>query len=184
MIKMYSEQGGILSIESLRLTPLEVDELLSVFKKIAEIYNHPLLKMYEDFIESQSYPLFNADIHEDLPCRYLGYNRRGKTKLWVKLKECWRILWDKPSHAYFTDENGEEATGLWKEGYRITLNHKRVQELAEIAFNCRNNPEYYVIPIIPFIPSSINIPIKWYLESQHLTAFWLPITTKEIVGNE
>jgi hypothetical protein len=92
-------------------------------------------------------PAGNTNLTQDIPVHYLGYNRTRKTSLWVRLREAWNIIMDRPSKAYYTSENGDYADGLFKDAMRVTLASEQIRAVAPQAFATKC-AESYVIPVL------------------------------------
>ena len=172
-MKSYLEFGGVFEIGEIKISPENMNRLIELFQILEEeSYCHYLFTSYQKLFNSQNSPRFNCNIIQDLPVVYLGYNRRSKTTLLTKIKECWRILTNKPSRAYYTNENDEIAKGMWKEAMRVTNKADDVRKLSEIIYDCRTT-EDYVIPAIQFIPEFIVMRLENLSDRLLLTPFTL-----------
>jgi hypothetical protein len=137
--------GGITTIPAVAYTS---DEAAIIQLHLNNIPATPITTAIQELITSQQMPKNASTITQDIPTTYLGYNRNGPTKLWVRLKEAWLVVMGKPSQAYFTDENGDYAEGQWKDAFRLTISESLIKNGASVAYLSAYT---FVIPIIPCI---------------------------------
>ena len=70
----------------------------------------------------------------------------------TRIKEAWRVLTGKPSIAYFTNENGDFADGMFKDAIRVTFTSDNIRKLSSQAFACRLDSDKFTIPVVKCIP--------------------------------
>lgn len=153
---LFCEYGGILKFKSVVLNPEEMSVLIFGLNKIydkegVDEYVKSIIDNYNSLYDSMNMPRFDAKIRFDTACSYLGYNRKGKTKLIVRIKEAIRVLLGKPSQVFFTLEDGNYATGSFKDAYRVELNVDQLKASSLNTYNCRYS-DNYIIPMIKFLP--------------------------------
>lgn len=160
---IFCEFGGLFEAPHLSYTPTEaaiLEQALNSLKRDPGTYNSQLINGYLLLLNSQHTPTQCADIVEDLSCHYLGYSRTRKTKLIVRIREAIRVLLGKPSQAYFTNEYGDYADGMFKDAIRFTLKADQVRRNSEQVYACRTTPELYIIPVFKFL---------WASQIEHLS---------------
>ena len=161
----YLSTGGIMKINCLELTPSQISLLINELQQVKDMISlakhHNYLQVIDSIdniflsIETQSLPVSSANFVQDLPCKYLGYQRNGKTSLWTRIKEAWRVLCDKPSHAFFTQEDGDFANGMFKDAVRVTFPIEKIFSISSQAYSCRIQSNYF-IPSQRFIPAQFT----------------------------
>jgi hypothetical protein len=157
---IYLETGGVAVVPFTIYDLKSIDVLTKAFE---DLLKYPTLssmaQMYLGLIGSLYLPKYQTNIVEDLPVHYLGYKRSGKTSFLVRLKEAIRVLLGKPSQAYFTQEDGDFADGMYKDAMRVTLDGQKIRDLAYTAFSSSFAPAgSYVLPVWKFIPADLEVP--------------------------
>jgi hypothetical protein len=141
MLEVYLKSGGVFNLDEI-VVP---DEYFGLFMTaLCNLSGSvPLLEI----CHTLTLPAANTNLTQDIPVHYLGYNRTRKTSLWVRLREAWNVIMDRPSKAYYTDENGEYANGMFKDAMRVTLASEQIRAVAPQAFATKCS-ESYVIPVL------------------------------------
>jgi hypothetical protein len=153
--RVYLGTGGTFSLQMIRYSVEEIELLKQHLYKLPVAYHNHVNNLLS-LIDTLQMPVSTTSYQVDVACKYLGFNRCTKTSLLVRLREAWRVLLGKPSLAYFTDEHGFIADGVYKEAIRQTVTKDNVLHMLPVIFATKFTEDYY-IPVTKFIGTDTEV---------------------------